>query len=209
MYGQSPNQMVLIDKDEVSSQSISSNNPWRIGAKLSFAVRDLDGSLEDNFIFSGKATGNLIQGPRYAIPVYGTIGLGSDDIFSSESGFNAGIYPYYKLTTGTNVHLTAHGGLGYKVIPGGEDIDAFNQVKILGGVEAAFYGSDGTGLPVTFSVTPVYLFNNGLIANTSGFEGTLIFPVASGMGILAEYFKPFNSEFDGVFRLGVITVGIL
>lgn len=189
-------------------EQVSLANPW-VGAKLSYNF-DENKPLDDNFLFSAKVLYTPVQGEDYAVPVVGSIGLGSGDLLNPESGINIGLYPYYKLIKDTKFLLIAHGGLGYKLITEGVEAgeDAPQQIKLLGGLEAVFYSEAGS--PTTVSLTPVYLYHTrDLTESTGALEITGIIPVSSGLGILAEGQVPFKSEFDGTFRFGVVARGKL
>jgi len=209
VFGQSPTQIRAIRPlNNAEPFGPSAANPWQVGAKLSFAVRDLDGSLENNFIFAGKATGMLLESDRFAIPIYGSIGLGSNDLFSNESGVNGGIYPYYIASSGEKSRIIVHGGAGYKVIPGSDSLDLQTQFKLSAGVEVHLF-KDATSLPTTISVAPAMLIHDADTENTAALELTAIVPISKGLGVLAEYLQPFKKDFDGVLRIGVIAVGQL
>ena len=207
LNAQSSAQFRYIEAPKSSPQGPSSLNPWQLGAKLSFAVKDLDGSLENNFIFAGKASAVIAQGDNYAFPLYGSIGLGSEDIFAPESGFNVGLYPYSVLSSTNSVRFLIHGGIGYKVIPATGDLEPASQFKLTAGIEAHLYSKEGV-LPTTVSLAPTILWHN-IIENTGALEATVIFPVSSGVGLLAEYLYPFKKDFDGILRIGIITVASL
>lgn len=202
---QTPAQFRAVASPQVTTQAGSALNPWQVGAKLSFAVRDLDGSLQDNFIFAGKASAILAQGENYAFPLYGSIGLGSRDLFSSESGFNLGLYPYYVISEGDKSRFLVHGGLGYKIVPAQDSLsEANSQFRLTAGIEAHF-GKAGS-LPTTISLAPLVLWNNN-IEHTTGIEATLIVPVFDGAGLLVEFLQPFKKDFSSVLRIGMITTG--
>lgn len=201
IYGQSPYQLKKLKK-EVSTENVSAFNPWIFGAKLTFAVRDLDEGLKDNFVFSGEAVTFLIEEDKYALPVFGSIALGSDDIFAPGSGFNAGLYPYYIVNESEKFDVVAHGITSYKIIPG--DTTSFDQFKAGVGLELIYY-IDSDKLPITFSVTPTFLWNDG-VANTGMLEVNAVLPVSAKVGLLAEYQRPFKGIFDPIFRLGIITI---
>lgn len=209
LYSQTPAQFRAVrTQSNVDPFGPSAANPWQVGAKLTFAVRDLDGNLENNFIFAGKATGSILDGDKFSIPIYGSIGLGSGDLFSNESGVNGGIYPYYILSSGEKSRFILHGGFGGKVIPGTDSTEAITQLKFTAGIEVHLM-KDPTSLPTTISIAPAMLIHNSLVENTAALELTAIIPVAQGLGVLAEYTQPFKKEFDSVFRLGVIAAGQL
>jgi len=206
VYSQNGHQFKLIKEKEVESSSVSARNPWLIGAKLSFAVRDLDGNLEDNFIFSGKAATVLLEESNYGIPLYTSVGLGNQDIISTESGFNVGVYPWYDVYSNETFSLVAHGGLGYKVVPGEDEaLDAVTQIRALAGLEVIFPTEVH---PITLSVSPVFLDNN-ILPNSTMLESTLVFPLSTGVGVLAEHQLSLDSDFGSVFRMGVIMIDSL
>lgn len=208
LMAQTGSQLGKVRSSGFSSHDVSAKNPWLVGAKLSFTVQDLDGSLANNFIFSGKAATILAEGEKFAFPLYSSVDLGSGDIFSSESGFNVGIYPYYLLSDNANYEIVLHGGSGYKIIPALEDgLDAESQFKVTMGIEAAFY-KDENSLPTTVSIAPAYLWNS-IFEDIAILEITGVVPISQGIGALIEYQQPFKDGIDGIFRIGVITVGLL
>jgi len=207
MWAQTASQLSALQGEDATAQAPSAKNPWNVGASLTFVVKDLDGSLENNFIFAGQASSIIAQGDKYAFPLYGSIGLGSEDVLSGESGFNLGIYPYYSISKTSTLEFLVHGGFGYKVIPAEGDLEATNQFKILGGVEGHFYLKD-QALPTTLSITPTAMWHNGL-EDVFVLEGTLIIPVGAKIGVLAEYQYPLGDDYEGIFRIGVITTKAL
>jgi hypothetical protein len=107
--------------------------------------------------------------------------------------------------------LLAHGGIGYKVIAKGvlAGIEPPQQIRLLGGLEAAFFSENGT-LPTTLSVTPVYMYNtNATVGNQSALEITGIMPISNGLGFLVDVQVPFDSGADGIYRFGIIINGQL
>jgi hypothetical protein len=197
------------EQDEASAEQVSIANPW-FGAKLSYNLND-DRPLDDNFLFSAKVLYTPVSGDRFAVPIVGTVGLGNDDIFNSDAGLSIGIYPYYFLKTSEQFKLIAHGGVGYKVIEEGVEAgaEAPQQVRLVGGLEAAFYPKGG-GLPTTLSVTPAYLYHTSeATPNVGTLEIDGIIPVANGLGLLLSGWIPFKKEIDGSFKLGVIINGQL
>lgn len=190
--------------ESVSTKSASLANPW-VGAKLAYNLNE-DLPLDESFLLSAKVLYVPVAGPRFAIPVVGSVGLNSTDILNPDAGFNVGLFPWYKLSSSGNFTLIAHGGLNYKVITEGvpEGVDAPQQIKVLGGLEAVFSPS-GDGAATTLSVTPAYFFNTaGVDESTAALEITGVLPIANGLGLLIESTTPFNNDFKGGFRFGVI-----
>lgn len=190
-------------------EQISLANPW-VGARLSYNLNE-DAPLDENFLFSAKVLYTPAQGENFAIPIVGTAGLNSTDLFNPESGVNIGVYPYYIFSKSETLTLIAHGGMGYKVITKDVEVgdETPQQVRLVGGVEVALFPESG-GLPTTLSVTPVYLINTGTnIDNTGVLEITGIVPVANGVGLIAEGLVPFKDALNGSFRFGIIVRGQL
>jgi hypothetical protein len=195
---------------DVGTQQSSLRNAW-VGSKLAYNV-DESKPLNESFLLSAKVLYTPVAGDRFAIPVVGNVGLGSQaegDILNPDAGVNLGIYPWYLLSDPTNTDsrltLVLHGGLGYKVLTAElpEGAEAPQQLKLIGGLEIAFASDEG--LPTTLSVTPVYLFNtNAGVDNFGALEITGILPIANGLGLLAEGSFPFDQGISGQFRLGVI-----
>lgn len=197
------------EKDEFSVEQVSLANPW-FGAKLSYNL-DNDKPLDDNFLFSTKVMYTPVSGDRFAVPIVGGAGLGNSNILDPESGVNFGIYPYYLVYSTDKFKVIGHGGLGYKVVVDGVGVgeDAPQQIRLVGGLEAAFYAKEGS-LPTTLSITPVYLYNTlEVMENTAMLEATVIMPIANGLGLLVDAQLPFNKLYDGAVRFGVIVNGQL
>jgi len=196
-------------KTDVDVKQVSVANPW-LGAKLSYSVND-EQTLYENFLFSAKVLYTPIVGEKYAVPIVGVAGLGSDNLSSSESGINFGVYPYYKLMESPKFALIGHGGVGYKVIAKGvlTGVEPPQQIRLLGGLEAAFFSENGT-LPTTLSITPVYMYNTGAaVGNSSMLEVTGIMPISNGLGFLVDAQVPFDKGTKGIFRFGIIINGQL
>lgn len=205
LFGQTPFAIVNSDgKDDAGLEQISMANPW-VGAKLSYNLND-EKPISDNFLFSAKVLYMPVASDKYAVPIVGSIGLNSENLFDPESGLNLGVYPWYKISANERIALIAHGGFAYKVITEGVDTgeDAPQQMRILGGLEAVFFSS-ASGLPTTISVTPVYLNNtNTDVSSGAILEVTGIIPIAKGLGLLADGVIPFKKDQKGSFALGVI-----
>lgn len=209
-HGTTSNTQIL--DDGTSTRSASLRNVWW-GSKVLYSF-DETKPIDESFFFSSKILYTPVFGDRFAVPVVGAAGLGegSGDILNPDAGVNVGIYPWYLLTNDVESRLTLvlHGGIGYKVLTAEvpEGAEAPQQIKLVGGLEAAFASNEG--LPTTLSVTPVYFLNtNATVGNFGALEITGILPIANGLGILAEGSFPFDQSFDGQFRLGVIINGKL
>lgn len=190
-------------KAEAQVEQVSLANPW-VGAKLSMAINDPDNDIANNFIFSARVLYEAVTGDNYSVPIVGSFALGNDDMLSPESGFNAGVYPYYIAKESEGLAVVMHGGAGYKIIPQGSDFnESPQQIRALAGVELAFK-QDGK-LPTTLSVTPTYLMHfNSDLEDSFGIEVTGVLPISDGLGVLAEYQRPFTDGAEGVFRLGIM-----
>lgn len=208
VWAQSPFSIVNSRNQEAEVRQVSLGNPW-VGAKLSYNING-DQPIDDNFLFSAKVLYTPVSGSNYAIPIVTSAGLGSDNLVDPESGFNIGVYPFYSVVSKTNFQLIIHGGVGYKVITNGTDEgDDPQQIKLLGGLEVAFWPKDG-GLPFTVSVAPTYLYHTqDNVDNTSLLQITGIIPIANGLGLLADVQVPLDNLVSETFRFGVIVNGIL
>lgn len=181
----------------VSAQQISANSLW-LGSKLVYNVND-EAPLDDNFLLTGKILYTPITGLKYAVPIVVTASTGGD-ILNPESGFNIGVYPYYKLLSNTNTTLLIHGGVGYKSLQQ-ESADALNQIRALIGLELAVFPKSG-GLPVTISATPVYTNTSGDLGNKTVFEVTGVIPVSKSLGALIDWQS--GATVGTGFRIGII-----
>lgn len=202
-FSQSPASLIsLTKKGDADSKSISAGNPWIVGSQLTFAFKDLDGGLKDNFIFSGLATTELASGDNWSLPLYGSFNPTSDDDLVSNSGFNASLAPYFTIIGNSQFKFIVHANLGYKLIPTGDsNTQALNQFRTLIGGEFHYYKSTES-LPITLSVTPGWAVNN-TIENKSFIEVDAIFPLDGGVGLLFNYVSDYKN--DNIFRIGLIT----
>jgi len=182
---------------------VSAANLW-LGSKLSYNL-DQDNPVSDNFLLTAKVlyTPVVDVNGRYAIPIVVTASPSANSVLSAESGYNFGIYPYYRITKdpAAKTVLIAHGGVGYKVVddPSGESLQ---QIRALAGLEVAFFQKEGS-LPTTISATPVYTHTSGLIKSKTFIEVTGILPIARNLGALVEY-QSATGEFENTFRIGII-----
>lgn len=196
-------------EDDANVNQISLANPW-FGAKLSYNLSEKEFTDED-FVFSAKVLYNPIKGEKFAFPIVGSAGLMKGDLLNPESGVNLGVYPYFIVRQETSRTFLLHGGFGYKVMPTSESNPIrTEQTRFLFGVEGAFWGADGAGLPTTLSITPGWVWNSNTPEPNTGFlEASMIFPLSQGLGILINGMFPFNDHYDGTVKIGVIINGQL
>ncbi len=185
------------DRNGVGVQQISANSLW-LGSKLVYNVND-DAPLDDNFLLTGKILYTPIADLKYAVPIVVTASTGGD-ILNPESGFNIGVYPYYKLLSNASTTLLVHGGVGYKSLQQ-ESAEALNQIRALIGLELAVFPKTG-GLPVTISATPVYVNTSGALGSSNHMEVTAVVPVSKSLGALIDWSSA--STAGSGFRIGII-----
>lgn len=186
-------------KTKVSPQAVSLKNPW-VGSTFSYNIAGE--GLDESFLFSARVMFFAFKSEKFGLPVVGSAAPLNTDALLSASGYNAGLYPYYVLKSGANIDLVAHGGVGYKAIPGDSTTATVNQLRALGGLEVAFWGSGRDKSATVLSVTPVYTLNDN-IDNDFFLEGTVIVPIGEFLGLLAETQIPFDGR-KATFRAGVI-----
>lgn len=186
-------------KAKLDPMAVSLKNPW-VGSTFSY---NLSGEgLEENFLFSARIMFFAFKTEKFGLPIVGEAAPTNTDLLVSSSGYNAGLYPYYVLKSGEKYDLVAHGGVGYKAVPGDSTTAPVNQLRALAGLEASFWGSGRSKSATVLSVTPVFTFNDG-VDNRHFLEGTLIVPIGEFLGLLVETQIPFNGD-DIAYRAGVI-----
>lgn len=184
------------NEKQVATKQISANSLW-LGSKLVYNVDD-QAPLDDNFLLTGKILYTPIAAEKYAIPVVVTASTGGD-ILNPESGFNVGVFPYYKLMSSASTTLLIHGGVAYKSLQQ-ETAEALNQIRALIGLELAVFPKAG-GLPVTVSATPVYTNTSGVLGSNTHMEVTAVIPVAKSLGALIDWQ---SGSIGSGFRIGII-----
>lgn len=180
------------------SSSISWRNTW-VNSKLMYSMTG-DEFLRDNILFTGRILYVPSFGDNWACPIVSTISNNVNDLFSADSGFNMGVYPWYEVSSNDRRTWIIHGGFGYKMIPATDNVESVTQARVLTGAEVLMY-FDNLQQPASLSITPTLWWNITKL-NYIGVEATGILPIGSRLGIMGEYYNPFNGQ-DG-FRLGVI-----
>lgn len=189
----------LANQKGVNAEQISVNNFW-FGSKLSYNLTT-DRPIDENFALTGRILYVPISNERYAIPIGISVSSNGQNALSAESGYNFGVYPYYKLVRSSQTTLLAHGGVGYKVLENVDPGESTQQIRAFAGLEAAFFSKEG-GAPVTLSVTPVYTNTSGTLGNQTLLEVTGILPIAKNLGTLVEWRS--GKGLQPNFSIGVI-----
>jgi hypothetical protein len=166
--------------EQVNANQLSAGSLW-FGSRLSYNFAE-DKPVNDNFILTGKIIYAPIVAEKYAIPIVVTASNGKDP---SQSGYNMGVFPYYKLVQNSAFTLLAHGGVSYRSFSGESGAD-LQQIKALVGLEAAVFGVGG-GLPFTVSISPIYTNTSGTIGSSTLLEITGVVPISKGLGALIEW----------------------
>lgn len=183
----------------VSTQQVSLANPW-VGAKLSYNVNE-ENPLDQNFLFTAKVLYTPVSTDKYAIPIVVAASPQGGNLSSGESGYNIGVYPYYKLFKSSTATLLAHGGVNYKVLDNPSQGASNQQIRALLGLEVGFTSKEGSA-PITISATPIFTHTNNGIGKHSFFEITGVVPVGKGLGALVEW-QSGGSLSSGV-KIGII-----
>lgn len=178
---------------------VSVNNFW-FGSKLSYNLTT-DRPIDDNFALTGRILYVPLSSEKYAVPIGISVSSNGQSVLSAESGYNFGIYPYYKLHQSAQATFLLHGALSYKVLENDAQNGSLQQIRALAGLEAAFFAKDG-GAPVTLSVTPVYTHTSGTLGSKTLLEVTGILPIAKNLGTLVEWRS--GKGLQPNFSIGVI-----
>lgn len=183
---------------------VSLRNLW-IGSSVLWNVDD-NAPIESPGV-NGSLLYTLYSNERFALPIWGTIGLNSpDSLLSPDDGVAIGLYPWYELSSTGAFSLVLHGGVGYRRYTA--ESGDLTEVKLMAGLEVAI--SPNGGLPTTLSIAPVYRLNQGDLPNRTALEITGILPIGNGLGFMAEGNFPFDNDVEkSLFRLGVLVNGKL
>lgn len=200
--------------DEIQAFEASAANAW-IGAKLSYTF-DEDVDFKDNFLFNARFVYTIkTKWDKLHLPVVSNVsfnlgegGSGGNFIYSGQ-GISLGLHPYYILSQGSSI-IIPYGSITYRMNPIGDNLDnSSQQLRVLGGVELAFYGNNDK--PFTFALAPALNFNNNGFGTILTLPITSVLPVANGTGLLID-FEPAltkSTAWKSVFKVGVIVHGIL
>lgn len=211
VYGQTPFDIVSAKKSDVDVREVSAHNVW-LGAKLTGTLGSND-DFGDALILSGKILYNADFG-SFKLPIVSNMNLNFSDVgditgfLTGDKGISVGIYPYKVISEKEGFNVVVHGGLAFKLLPQETLALTPKQTKIFAGFELA-KNIKADSYPFTLSVTPAYNVNNLEHSNFMSLETTAILPVSGGLGVLAEYVAPFKSEYNGVFRIGLILKSVL
>lgn len=173
-----------------SLSPISPNNAW-IGSDLVYEFGESE--LSDNLLVSGQVLKKLATIGEVNIHIMSNVELSVENPINE---FNIGIYPWQSLSE----HFVAHAGIQF-------DTDGQlqqKQFRLFAGGEFAIIND--SGLPLTVSVTPVFIF--GEDQNDVGIDGVIVVPVTNGLGVLAQVEGRFGDA-PTRFSLGIITNKIL
>lgn len=176
----------------MSLSPVSANNAW-LGSGLLYEFGESE--LEDQMLVSGRVLLELAQIGQVHLPIMSNVELTWDQPISE---FNIGLYPWQSLSD----HFVAHAGIQF-------DTDGQlqqKQFRLFAGGE--FSLTNDNGLPMTFSVTPVFVFGDDETDNQVGIDGVIVVPLANGLGLLAQVEGRFK-DVPTRFALGVVTNKIL
>lgn len=193
-----------ISQGDVTAQQASAANPW-LGAGLSY-VFDEDTDFSDNFLLNGRLLYSLTDpASTWQLPIISNVSLSlaDGDLFDGETAIKAGLYPYRAFVK-EKYTIIAHGALIYGINPDASAETSEQIFKGLAGAELAYYLK--YNLPLTISGALSYSSVNTR-TNTFGLDATAVLPVAQGLGILTEYFRPFKKADDvlpAYFKAGVV-----
>ena len=129
------------------------------------------------------------------LPIMSTVDLNFDSL-SYLDELIVGLYPWQRVSES----FVAHGGIEFRT-------DGQLDEKLFGlyaGIEFAHTSS--TGLPLTISVAPVFLFGGD--DSEVGIDAIIVVPIANGLGLLGSVQGRFNDN-PTIFSLGVVANGIL
>lgn len=183
----------------------SMDNPW-VGAKLLYNVA---GDVSNSFLLSGRAMYVIDKGDTWAIPAIANVGISNIDSLDEDSGVSIGVYPWKTIMRQYMKVINVHGAINYHIAQL-TDAGSMTDLRIMAGIEAAFYPKDG-GMPATISAGPEYIINTGgSLPNTFGIQFTGVLPIATGLGLLLESDLPLTKSTPSAgVKIGVILNNVI
>lgn len=203
---QTPFSMIASHPQGPASLSATSmDNPW-VGAKLLYNVA---GDVSNSFLLSGRAMYVIDKGDTWAIPAIANVGISNIDSLDEDSGVSIGVYPWKTIMRQYMKVINVHGAINYHIAQLA-DAGSMTDLRIMAGVEAAFYPKDG-GMPATISAGPEYIINTGgSLPNTFGIQITGVLPIATGLGLLVESDVPLTKSTPSAgVKIGVILNNVI
>jgi hypothetical protein len=202
------------DKGKGAS-GLQPGSSWlRVGAQMGYLL-DGSGTIEDDFLASGRVEVGMLkfsstQPEALKIPIIsniGSLGLaktkdelekGGRDLLASAKGLSIAVSPY-RAYGPCRARTTLYASAGWKLNTGRDRADTTRTVKLHQGRFSVGIGIDakiieGSAMPVTFSVEPVYTVWNasryraiyGVERSAlTSLELTAIIPIR-GLGLLAQ-----------------------
>jgi hypothetical protein len=203
---QTPFSMIASHPQGPASLSATSmDNPW-VGAKLLYNVA---GDVSNSFLLSGRAMYVIDKGDTWAIPAIANVGISNIDSLDEDSGVSIGVYPWKTIMRQYMKVINVHGAVNYHIAQL-TDAGSMTDLRIMAGIEAAFYPKDG-GMPATISAGPEYIINTGgSLPNTFGIQITGVLPIATGLGLLVESDVPLTKSTPSAgVKIGVILNNVI
>lgn len=218
------------------TQPIAGTTPGRnpyVGAQLGYSFNNT-GDFASNLVASGSVLYTVIaadpkssSSTKFFLPIRANFSaLNAVDsasrskqvqqLLSSAQGLRVGVEPYLTLSDwGPFIHPVLFGSAGWKINAVKDKSDTTRYVtlgRLSGGLELGIGPSDGSKLPITLDLAPVYsifadrtyrsVFGANFPKSVWSTEVTIVLPVAANMGVLSEAIS--GQHTLPVWRVGLV-----